>query len=170
MKKEEKNEDIIENTEGEVKVFEKEIEECKKQRDEYLEGWKRAKADFINYKKEEMERVSELIKFGNESLLHDIIAVLDSFHLGISLGNDETAKKGMALIKTQLEDILKRYGLEKMSIARGSPFDPKMQEAIDEIESEYPEGSVAEEIEKGYSLNGKVLRPIKVKLSKKKKE
>jgi molecular chaperone GrpE len=145
---------------------ETELDVCKKKCEEYLEGWKRAKADFINYKKEEIGRVSELMKFSNESILSDLITVLDSFHLGISLGNDETAKKGMELIKTQMEDVLKRYGLEKISVARGSPFDPKMHEAVDEIESEYPEGMIAEELEKGYTLSGKVIRPIKVKLSK----
>ncbi len=148
---------------------ESELEECKKKCDEYLDGWKRAKADFINYKKEENERISEVVKFSNESILSDLITVLDSFNLGISLGSDEVAKKGMTLIQTQMEDILKRYGLEKVFVSRGGTFDPKTQEAIGEIESEYPEGSVAEEIEKGYSLNGKIIRPIKVKLSKEKK-
>ncbi len=162
-------EDIKNNKQEEEKSEEKngnELELCMKKCDEYLDGWKRAKADFLNYKKEEGERISELIKFGNESIMSDLITVLDSFNLGISLSNDETAKKGMMLIKVQMEDILKRYGLEKISVEHGGSFDPKMQEAVDEIVSEYPEGSVAEEIEKGYVLNGKVIRPIKVKLSK----
>ncbi|MEW6617161.1 MAG: nucleotide exchange factor GrpE [Patescibacteria group bacterium] len=157
-------EDIKNNKKEEEK--ESELEVCMKKCDEYLEGWKRAKADFLNYKKEEAGRISELMKFGNESIMFDLITVLDSFNLGISLSNDETAKKGMLLIKTQLEDILKRYGLEKISIERGGTFDPKTQEAVDEIISDYPEGTVAEELEKGYTLSGKVIRPIKVKLSK----
>ena len=162
-------EDIINNKKEEEEVEEKkesELEVCMKKCDEYLDGWKRAKADFLNYKKEEMERISELMKFGSESMMLDLITVLDSFNLGISLSSDEAAKKGMLLIKTQLEDILKRYGLEKISVERGGAFDPKVQEAVDEIISEHPEGLVAEEIEKGYILNGKVIRPIKVKLSK----
>jgi len=162
-------EDIINNKKEEEEVEEKkesELEACMKKCDEYLDGWKRAKADFLNYKKEEMERISELMKFGSESMMLDLITVLDSFNLGISLSSDEAAKKGMLLIKTQLEDILKRYGLEKISVERGGAFDPKVQEAVDEIISEHPEGLVAEEIEKGYILNGKVIRPIKVKLSK----
>jgi len=157
-------EDIKNNKKEEEK--ESELETCIKKCDEYLEGWKRAKADFLNYKKEETTRISELMKFGNELIMFDLITVLDSFNLGISLSNDETAKKGMVLIKTQLEDILKRYGLEKISIERGGIFDPKMQEAVDEISSDYPEGMIAEELEKGYTLSGKVIRPINVKLSK----
>lgn len=157
-------EDIKNNKKEEEK--EGELEVCMKKCDEYLEGWKRAKADFLNYKKEEVGRISELMRFGNESIMFDLTTVLDSFNLGISLSNDETAKKGMSLIKTQLEDILKRYGLEKISIERGGVFDPKVQEAVDEIVSDYPEGTVAEELEKGYILSGKVIRPIKVKLSK----
>lgn len=162
-------EDIINNKKKGEKLEEKkesELEMCMKKCDEYLNGWKRAKADFLNYKKEEGERISEFIKFSNESIMFDLITVLDSFNLGISLSNDEMAKKGMTLIKVQMEDILKRYGLEKISIERGGGFDPKTQEAVDEIVSEHPEGLVAEEIEKGYVLNGKVIRPIKVKLSK----
>jgi len=159
IKNNKKEEEVVEKQESELGV-------CMKKCDEYLEGWKRAKADFLNYKKEEMGRISELMKFGSESIMLDLITVLDSFNLGVSLSSDEATKKGMLLIKTQLEDILKRYGLEKISVERGGMFDPKIQEAIDEIVSDYPEGVVAEEIEKGYTLNGKVIRPIKVKLSK----
>ena len=57
----------------------KNSEKCEKERDEYLNGWKRAKADFINYKKEEAERFREFAKFSNEALVSELIMVLDSF-------------------------------------------------------------------------------------------
>ena len=141
--------------------------ECEKQRDEYLDGWKRAKADFINYKKDEAERFTALAKFSNESLVLELLSVLDSFDLGLTiLKNHEPVQKGMFLIKNQLEDLLKKYGLEKIVVTIGWPFEPVKHEAVAEIESSETAGTVAEEIEKGYTLNGKVIRPARVKLSK----
>ena len=59
----------------------KQFEECQKQKEEYLNGWKRERADFLNYKKEEMERIGELIKYANEELILKIIPILDNFEL-----------------------------------------------------------------------------------------
>ena len=83
-------------------------EEIKKERDEYLDGWQRARAELINYKKDELKRFQEMAKFANESVLREIIAVLDSFDLALmALEKDGKAEKGIYLIKAQLEDILK---------------------------------------------------------------
>lgn len=143
------------------------LEKCMRERDEYLDGWKRAKADFINYKKEESERIAGIVKFSNEALVSELIMILDSLDLAISvLKDDKAAYKGISLIKFQLEDVLKKYGLEKIRIAPGAKFDPGRQEAISEIFSEYDAGLIAEEIESGYVLHGRVLRPSKVNISK----
>jgi len=140
---------------------------CEKTRDEYLDGWKRAKADFINYKKDEIKRFEELAKFSNEALLRDLIAILDSFDLGLTiLGKESAAQKGFFLIKTQMEDLLKGYGLEKISVAKGDVFNPKIHEAVSEVSGDSPPGTVVEEVEKGYMLNFKVIRPSRVKVSK----
>ena len=147
----------------------KRIETVEKERQEYLDGWRRAKADFINYKKEEAERFTSIAKFANESLLLELILILDSFTLGLSvLKNDKDAEKGMGLVKLQLEEVLKRHGLEKITISLGKQFDPTTQEAVGEVVSGSPPGTVAEVAEDGYTLNGKVLRAAKVKLSKNK--
>lgn len=145
----------------------KKIEELEKQRDEYLDGWKRAKADLINYKKEENERFGNLAKFSNEILMRELIIILDSFNLASASFKESSAeKKGLELIKIQLEDILKKYGLEKISVSPGDTFDPTKHEAIAEVESEKPEGTVAEEIEKGYAIGGKVIRAVRVMVAK----
>lgn len=142
------------------------LEECMRERDEYLNGWKRAKADFINYKKGESERFSVIAKFSSESLISELILILDSFDLAISvLENDKAAHKGVSLIKFQLEDVLRKYGLEKIYVMPGAKFDPREQEAIGEIFSKYEKGLIAEEVESGYKLHGKILRPSKVKIS-----
>jgi hypothetical protein len=77
-----------------------ELEEIKKQRDEYLSGWQRAKADFINYKKEEMKHLEEVARYGNVDLIKDMISVLDNFDLGLrSLEKAGPVEKGVYLIK-----------------------------------------------------------------------
>ena len=85
-----------------------------KQRDEYLAGWQRAKADFINYKKEEIAHLQEVAKYGNEDLIKDLISVMDNFDLGLRvLEKSGPVEKGIYLIRSQIEDILKKRGLAK---------------------------------------------------------
>ncbi|MCL5733589.1 MAG: nucleotide exchange factor GrpE [Patescibacteria group bacterium] len=144
-----------------------EIEKLKKDCADYLAGWQRAKADFINHKKEEAQRFEEMIKFSNESLIRDLIGPIDSFDLGLAaLEKKGEVEKGIYMIKTQLEDVMRKYGLEKISVKPGDKFDPSVAESLGEEESDAPSQTVAEEIEVGYRLNGKIIRPVRVKLSK----
>lgn len=138
-----------------------------KQRDEYLAGWQRAKADFINYKREEMAHLQEIAQYGNEDLIKDFITVLDNFDLGIrALEKNGPVEKGIYLIRSQIEDILKKRGLTKVTMKPGDPFDPTVAEAVTEIESDKPPGAVVEEVEPGYRLHDKILRPARVIVSK----
>lgn len=151
----------------EKKELQSKLEKCDKEKEEYLNGWKRAKADYINYQKEEAKRFEEVLKFSNWELVRDLITTLDSFDLAIAaLEKEGKAEKGMYMIRNQLEDTLKKRGLEKIVISVGQPFDPSLQEAIGEVESDKPAGTIAEEIERGYLLNGRVIRPARVKLAK----
>lgn len=136
--------------------------------EEYLAGWQRAKADLANYKKDESKRLEEVAKFSNEVLVRELINMLDSFDLGMaSLADDSKAQKGMFLIRAQLEDILKKFGLERIIVSPGDPFNPALQEAIGEVaDSGKPGGAVVEEIERGYTLFGRVVRPARVKVAK----
>lgn len=139
-----------------------------KERDEYLNGWKRAKADLINYQKEEMARFTEAIQFGNERLLKELLAVMDSFDLALSLekGNEGMpGVKGMAMIRSQLETFLKNHGVEAIR-AVGEAFDPAFHEAVAEVGSESPPGTVIEEVSRGWKLYTKVVRPARVKIAK----
>ena len=148
-------------TEADVKKMEKE-------RDEYLDGWKRAKAELINYKNDELKRMNEIIRFAGEDITRDMIAVLDSFDLCIaSLSeDDQSLAKGVYMIRTQMEDALKKRGLERIIVSVGHPFDPGLHDAISAVESDKPPGMVIEEIEKGYTWNGKMVRPARVVVSK----
>ncbi len=145
------------------------LEATEKQRDEYLAGWQRAKADYLNYKKEEQARLEKIAKYTAEDLMREMVTILDNFDLGLrALEKAGPVEKGVYMIRAQIEDILKKRGLEKMKLSPGDPFDPMSAEAIAEGESEHPAGTIAEEIEPGYKLYDKVLRPARVKLSKEK--
>lgn len=148
------------------------LKKLEKERDEYLAGWQRAKADLINYKKDEAKRFDGFLKFSNEAMIRDLINVLDSFDLALaSLEEDKAqgkAEKGVYLIRAQLEDAMKKYGLERLLVSVGERFDPALQESVAAVESDKPDGTVAEEVERGYTLNGKLIRPARVKVSRRK--
>jgi len=150
------------------------LEKCYNEREEYLNGWQRARADFINYKKEEAERIGEIFKFANEALLFEILPVLDNFYaaekhlneIEISDNKLKETLKGFALIKNQLLDVLKNAGVEEMNCL-GEKFNPNFHDVAEEIENKDKEsGIILEEITKGYKLNGKLTRAAKVKIAK----
>ena len=153
---------------GEPEELKKKLADCEKQCDEYLAGWQRAKADFINYKKEEVGRLEEIAKYGSEVLVADLIGVLDSFDIGLrALENAGPVEKGIYMIRSQLSDVLKRRGAERINVQAGAQFDPSLMEAVAEAESDKPAGTVLEEIEPGWRLYDKILRPSRVKIAKK---
>ncbi len=143
------------------------LAEAERQRDEYLAGWQRAKADFINYKREETQKLGDIARYGSEELIKDLIGVLDNFDLALrTLEKEGPVEKGIYLIRTQIEDILKKRGMTRIPISAGDLFDPAVAEALTAVESEQPPGTVVEEIEPGYRLHEKVLRPARVIVSK----
>jgi len=159
--------DDLNNNQIKEEVGENEPAKYQKERDEYLDGWKRAKADLINYKKDEAKRFETMMKFSQETIIRDLIVVLDSFDLALAtLEKEDKAEKGIYLIKAQLEDILKQNGLERVIISVGQLFDPSLQEAIATVNSDKPSGTIVEEVERGYLLHGKLIRPARVKVSK----
>ncbi len=138
-----------------------------REKEEYLNGWKRAKADIINYKKDEAQRLENFAKFSNEMLVSELITVLDSFELSLSMiAESDPARKGAVLIKSQLEDLLRKHGLERIQIKLGDPFDTNLEEAVGDANSAEPPGTIAEEVSGGYKLHGKVIRATRVKISK----
>ncbi len=169
------------NTETEKKVEKKEfssnfeelkkkLEECQKLKDEYLAGWQRARADLLNYKKEEMERIGEILKYAGTGWILQILPILDNFEIVEKKMPEDLKKddnvKGILQIKNQLQDFLENQGLEEIKCL-GEKFDPNFQEVVEAVEVKDKEaGQVIEEIQKGYKINGKVLRPAKVKISK----
>ena len=146
----------------------KELEECRKQKDEYLAGWQRAKADLINYKKGEMERMGQLVRYASEELMCKILPILDNLERAEE-GMPEEKKeddyfKGFLQIKNQVKDLLKHFGVEEIE-ALGKKFDPNFHEVVGEAEGG-KSGEIKEVLQKGYTLQDKVIRPAKVKIIK----
>ena len=175
MEEDKKQKDNSQSESPEVEELKGRLAKCEVERDDYLNGWKRAKADLINYKKDEAKRFEELIQFGSSDLIKDLIPVLDSFDLALAVlekegkrenGSTELTTKGIYMIRSQIEDVLKKRGFERMTVSVGGEFDPNLHESVGEIESVHPPGSIVLEIERGYLLNGRVIRPARVKLSK----
>jgi len=150
------------------------IEKITKERDDYLNGWKRERAEFINYKKDEAKRLEALTRFANEKLIRELIPILDSFDLArqsllTNASNKETEKylKGIYLIQGQLEELLEGEGVKIIGKV-GERFDPAFHEAVKEVKGS-PPGIVKEVIGRGYILNGKVIRPARVTVTKEEK-
>lgn len=149
-----------------------ELAKCQKQKEEYLAGWQRARADFLNYKKEEMERISGLMLYAHEEMILKVLPILDNFDLAKKklpedLKNDENVK-GVLQIRAQIAEFLKNYGIEKIKTI-GEKFDPNLHEAVEEdseTESKAEKNTIVEEVQKGYLIQNRVLRAAKVKVAK----
>ena len=138
------------------------IEIIKKQADEYLNGWKRAKADYLNLKKEMEAQDKEIREWLSKIFLLPILDIMDSFDRAGILD------AGIEGIKKQFENFLKAQGVEAMEVI-GEKFDPLMHEAVESVDlpAEGGEsGRIIEEVRRGYLVNGEVLRPAKVKVYK----
>ncbi len=153
-----------------IKELEKKLEECEKEKQEYIEGWQRAKADYLNSRRNDDIRMKEIIKNSNEELILNILPILDNLELA-EKNLPENLKendfvKGVIQIKKQFQDVLKNEGVEEIKSC-GENFDPNLHTAVEEIEKKDAEsGTIAEEIQKGYTLNGKVIRSSRVKTIK----
>ena len=132
---------------------------------------KQSQAELINYRKRKDEEVINRLKFANQDLILEIIPVLDNFERAIKLANskDESLSKfldGFKLTYNSLLDTLKRYGVEEIP-AEGQVFDHNMHQAmLVETNNEKENSIVLEVLIKGYTLNGRVIRPASVKVNK----
>jgi molecular chaperone GrpE len=152
-------EDSEDSLEGKLKKLKKKLKQCQKEKEEYLTGWQRAQADLINYRRRQEQVLEELRKYGQESLIKELLPVLDSLRIG------SKENEGVKQVKEQLEVVLKKYGIKEIK-ARGEKFDPNFHEAVEQIESDKKEGTIIEEVQKGYMLGDKILRVSKVKVAK----
>ncbi len=131
----------------------------KAKEEEYLEQLQRLQAEFDNYRKRSDKEKQEIYDNANEKLIIRLLDILDSFELALKHNSD----KGVEMIYSQLYSLLESKGL-KIIKAKGK-FNPEIHEALIQ-EKGYEEDMIIEELQKGYFLNDKVIRPSKVKISK----
>ena len=139
---------------------------------EYLDSWRRAAADLSNYRKRAEKETGELAKFANSTLIARLLPVMDDFDRAFQTVpeglRELTWVDGMMLIARKLHAILEAEGLKPIE-AIGKPFDPNFHEAVIHEETDKAEeGLVTGELQKGYLLSDRVLRPTMVKVAKKK--
>ena len=138
---------------------------------EYFDKFLRLQADFDNYKKRLDRDKIEFIKFANEEIIVEMLRIVDDFERAVEAGKTkhdfDVLYKGVEMIWKDLREFLKQKGVKEIE-AKGKPFDPHAHEAMMQEEREdCPEDHVIEELQKGYVLNGRVIRPVKVKVAKK---
>ncbi len=153
----------------EKEKIEQELKGCLKEKEEYLDGWKRTKAALLNYQKEEGERVLKIIEYRELVIISEIFRIIDNFKIAkkeiTDTQKEDTFIQGLLMIGNQLEDILKKMGIEEIN-SIGQKFDPNFQEAVELVAMTGESGTIIEEVLKGYLKEGKVLRPAKVKIIK----
>lgn len=143
----------------------KELETTKALAEEYLNGWKRAKADLVNFQKETEKQKQEWIKFSTSSIVLTILPIYESIEKLTQSVEDSEIKKeyleGIKNIKKQFDDLFKNLGIEKIKTI-GERFDPNFHESVGLEESEQESGTIIQEIQGGYVMSGKVIRAAKV--------
>lgn len=155
----------------ESKDLETELEEARAKAEENLAGWKRSQADLENFQKRKEVETVEWIGLGKVSTFNQLLPILDSLEQAMTHAPNvedeqyQNWKTGLNGILKQLETTLSQAGIEKIK-AVGQKFDPHFHEAVKEVPGE-EDGMVAEQYQTGYMMNGKVIRPAQVAITKK---
>ena len=149
--------------------LEQELQEFKQKAEDYLNSWRRTAADFENYKKRQDREARELVQFAQEVTVVKMLPTLEALEQALKQApRDEEFEKwseGVIKIVQQLEKVLLEMGIEKIRSV-GEKFDPEVHEAVEVIAGAGESGAIVEEVQTGYKLNGKVIRPAKVKVAR----
>jgi molecular chaperone GrpE len=159
--------DIQEKSED-IEKKDEEIQNLEDKVEDYHSQLLRIHADFDNYKKRSEKEIKEYVKYANEGLILKIIDVYEDLERALNADKSHDLKEGVDMIHKKLRDILQGEGLCEIE-ASGEKFDPYKHEALMvEDSNDYDEGTVIEELCKGYTLDSKVIKYSKVKVCKKK--
>ncbi|MFM2383922.1 MAG: hypothetical protein RIQ72_494 [Candidatus Parcubacteria bacterium] len=139
-----------------------EIEKLKTEKQQYLDNWQRDKAEFVNARRRDEESKAEFLKFAVSGFAEELLPIIDSFEAALK---HEGSKEGIELIYTQFKSVLKKQGIEDFGQVSDA-FDPSLHQAIGNVETadKTQDHTVAEVLQKGYQIHGKVIRPAFVKV------
>lgn len=153
---------------GELGILKKQVENLenilKEKNDEIL----RRTADLDNYRKRLIKETDDKIKFANQSVIKDFIPVMDNIELTLQHTEEGSPlRQGIELTIKSFKDTLSKHGVEEINSELGTIFDPSIHEAIlMDSNAEYENNAITLCVQKGYILNGRVIRPAKVKVNK----
>ncbi|HMC29627.1 MAG TPA: nucleotide exchange factor GrpE [Candidatus Angelobacter sp.] len=146
-----------------------ELEKLRSERDNLFDRLARLQAEFDNYRKRAARENADFRDFAVADAARAVLPVIDNLSLALknSSAKPEDLRKGVELIHKQLQDVLQKLNVERVP-AQGQPFDPNVHEAIEVAESnEVPDHHVLEELQPGYRIKGRLLRPAMVRVAKK---
>jgi len=141
----------------------KERDECKKLAEDYLAGWKRERADFINFKRDESERIQKSVKLSEKEIVKNFLLILDSLYL---LEKHSKNIEGFSNVNKQISAFLDSMKVKEIDCLN-KEFDPNLHEAVEVIEGKEEIPIVVEIVQKGYIMDNMVVRPVKVKIANK---
>lgn len=163
-------EDIEEGGKDIVKKLREKLKNCVEEKQGYLDGWQRSKADFVNARKKEEELRKDLVMFAKEGFILDLLVSIDNFDMAFANKDvwesvDKNWRVGIEHIHSQLLKTLDDHGLKQFN-PKDEVFDPSRHNSIETIVVDDKENDhkVIEVLQKGYELNGKIIRPAKVKV------
>lgn len=159
----------VEQWQKEVEQWQQKWEEAKQQAEEHYQKYLRAQADFENFRRRTRKEKEDQAQYAAQSLVEKMLPVLDNFERALAAGKEaqqsESLIQGIEMVFKQLQQALEAEGVEVIP-AVGEPFDPHVHEAVGQVESEeYEPGIVVEQLQKGYKLKDRVMRPAMVKVS-----
>ncbi|MEN6372699.1 MAG: nucleotide exchange factor GrpE [Armatimonadota bacterium] len=159
----------VDELQNEIERLRAELKEEKKRADEEHDRHLRSLADFSNYKRRHTEEYKQAILCASQELILKILPVIDNFQRALEAAEKTQSfdglLEGVRLTLKQLGDILEREGIQQIKAA-GEQFDPTYHEAVMRVETdEYPENTVIDEFQPGYTQHDKVIRPAKVRVA-----
>lgn len=146
-----------------------ELEKLRAERNDLFERLARLQAEFDNYRKRAAKENADYRDYAVSDAARSLLPVVDSFTLALknAAAKPEDLRKGVELIFKQLQDVLQKLNIERVP-AQGEPFDPRLHEAIEMVETnDAPDHHVLEELQPGYRIKGRLLRPAMVRVAKK---
>ena len=162
------NDDGEEDLKKTLKKLRSSLKQATKEKEEYLTGWQKERAEFANYRKQEDERRMHFSESVRERILTRFLSVIDSFNMAFANKEawekvDENWRQGVEHIYTQMNTIFEEYGVKAIGEV-GEIFDPNIHQSIDLIETDKKEldHKVANVNQKGYKLGERVIRPARV--------
>lgn len=147
-----------------------ELETLRKTADEHYQRFLRTQADFDNFRRRSRMEKEEFAKYASQKLIEALLPIVDNFERAVAASREnqdfESLAKGVEMTQRQLLQVLEAEGLAPIQ-AVGEPFNPELHQAIMQVEAEdgVESGTVVEEVQKGYKLKDKVIRPSMVKVS-----